>query len=88
MTPALETKGPLASTSSKPPPEVSKHKPKGPHKKQKGPKNHQGKGKVKVNWHRPYPTGTGSQNWSLQPWTVSSIWPGLLWNSKSNSRKG
>ncbi|MBW0534650.1 hypothetical protein O181_074365 [Austropuccinia psidii MF-1] len=24
--------------------------------------------------------GTGSPNWSLQPWTVSSIWPGLLWN--------
>ncbi|MBW0569137.1 hypothetical protein O181_108852 [Austropuccinia psidii MF-1] len=22
--------------------------------------------------------GTGSPNWSLQPWTVSSIWPGLM----------
>ncbi|MBW0522684.1 hypothetical protein O181_062399 [Austropuccinia psidii MF-1] len=32
--------------------------------------------------------GTGFPNWSLQPWTVSSIWPGLLWNSQPKSRKG
>ncbi|MBW0491394.1 hypothetical protein O181_031109 [Austropuccinia psidii MF-1] len=38
-------------------PEVSKDKPKGPQKKQKGPTNHQGKGKGKANWHRPYPQG-------------------------------
>ncbi|MBW0471728.1 hypothetical protein O181_011443 [Austropuccinia psidii MF-1] len=57
MTPALEDKGPVASTSSKPVPEVSKHKPKRPQKKQKGPKNHQGKGKGKENWHRHYPQG-------------------------------
>ncbi|MBW0517715.1 hypothetical protein O181_057430 [Austropuccinia psidii MF-1] len=57
MTPALETEGPVASTSSKPAPEVSKDKPKGPQKKQRGPKNHQGKGKGKANWHRPYPQG-------------------------------
>ncbi|MBW0572490.1 hypothetical protein O181_112205 [Austropuccinia psidii MF-1] len=31
--------------------------------------------------------GTGYPNWSLQPWTVSSIWPGLLWNSLPRSRK-
>ncbi|MBW0538806.1 hypothetical protein O181_078521 [Austropuccinia psidii MF-1] len=31
---------------------------------------------------------TGSPNWSLQPWTVSLIWPGLLWNSQPKSRKG
>ncbi|MBW0531545.1 hypothetical protein O181_071260 [Austropuccinia psidii MF-1] len=48
MTPALE-EGPVASTSSKPAPETSKEKPKGPQKK-KGPKNHQGKGKGKENW--------------------------------------
>ncbi|MBW0508926.1 hypothetical protein O181_048641 [Austropuccinia psidii MF-1] len=30
---------------------------KGPHKNKKGPKNHQGKGKGKENWHRPYPQG-------------------------------
>ncbi|MBW0556465.1 hypothetical protein O181_096180 [Austropuccinia psidii MF-1] len=29
----------------------------GPQKKQKGPKNHQGKGKRKANWHRHYPKG-------------------------------
>ncbi|MBW0508402.1 hypothetical protein O181_048117 [Austropuccinia psidii MF-1] len=55
MTPALETEGPVASTSSKPAPEVSKDRPKGPQKMQKGPKNHQGKGKGKANWQRPYP---------------------------------
>ncbi|MBW0506939.1 hypothetical protein O181_046654 [Austropuccinia psidii MF-1] len=49
MTPALETEGPVASTSCKPTPEVSKPKPKGPQKKQKGPKNHQGKGKGNAN---------------------------------------
>ncbi|MBW0531922.1 hypothetical protein O181_071637 [Austropuccinia psidii MF-1] len=32
--------------------------------------------------------GTGSPNWSLQPWIVSLIWPGLLWNSQPKSRKG
>ncbi|MBW0568095.1 hypothetical protein O181_107810 [Austropuccinia psidii MF-1] len=57
MTPALETAAPVASTSSKPAPEVSKDKPKRPQKKQRGPKNHQGKGKGKVNWDRPYPQG-------------------------------
>ncbi|MBW0525790.1 hypothetical protein O181_065505 [Austropuccinia psidii MF-1] len=53
MTPALEKEGPVASTSSKPAPEVSKDKLKEPQKKQRGPKNHQGK----ANWHRPYPQG-------------------------------
>ncbi|MBW0576278.1 hypothetical protein O181_115993 [Austropuccinia psidii MF-1] len=57
MTPALEREGPVASTSSKPAPEVSKDKPKGPQKEQKGPKNHKGKGKGKKNWNRPYPQG-------------------------------
>ncbi|MBW0584165.1 hypothetical protein O181_123880 [Austropuccinia psidii MF-1] len=32
--------------------------------------------------------GTGFANWSLQPWTVSSIWPKLLLNSQPSSRKG
>ncbi|MBW0568976.1 hypothetical protein O181_108691 [Austropuccinia psidii MF-1] len=32
--------------------------------------------------------GTGFPNWSLQPWKVSSIWPGLLLNSQPKSRKG
>ncbi|MBW0578017.1 hypothetical protein O181_117732 [Austropuccinia psidii MF-1] len=55
MTPALETEGPTASTSSNAAPEVSKDKTKGPQKKQRGPKSHQGKGKSKANWHRLYP---------------------------------
>ncbi|MBW0473981.1 hypothetical protein O181_013696 [Austropuccinia psidii MF-1] len=55
MTPALEKEGPVASTSSKPAVEMSKNKPKGPQRKQKGPKSHQGKVKGKSNWHRPNP---------------------------------
>ncbi|MBW0590546.1 hypothetical protein O181_130261 [Austropuccinia psidii MF-1] len=71
MTPALETEGPVASTSSKPAPEVSKDKPKGPQKKQKGPKNHQGKGKAKANWLRAYPQGYRIPK--LEPSAVESI---------------
>ncbi|MBW0463633.1 hypothetical protein O181_003348 [Austropuccinia psidii MF-1] len=51
MTPDLEEEGPMESTSSKPVPEVSKYKPKGPQKKQRGFKNNQG------NKCRPYPQG-------------------------------
>ncbi|MBW0581994.1 hypothetical protein O181_121709 [Austropuccinia psidii MF-1] len=82
MTLALK-EGPVAATSSKPAPEESKEKPKGPKKKKKGPK-----GKGKENWYRPYPQGTGSPNWSLQLWAVSSIWQECLWNSHPKSRKG
>ncbi|MBW0499718.1 hypothetical protein O181_039433 [Austropuccinia psidii MF-1] len=57
MTPALDKEGPVASTSSKPAPEISKDKPKEPQKKKKGPKSHQEKGKAKANWHRSYPQG-------------------------------
>ncbi|MBW0553960.1 hypothetical protein O181_093675 [Austropuccinia psidii MF-1] len=71
MTPALETEGPEASTSSKPAPELSKDKPKGPQKKQKDPKNHQGKGKVKANWHRPYPQGYRIPK--LEPSSMDSV---------------
>ncbi|MBW0501695.1 hypothetical protein O181_041410 [Austropuccinia psidii MF-1] len=51
MTPGLEKEGPVTSTSSKPAPEMSKDKPKGPQKKKEGHKNNQGK----ANWNRPYP---------------------------------
>ncbi|MBW0581812.1 hypothetical protein O181_121527 [Austropuccinia psidii MF-1] len=71
MIPALETKGPVAYTSSKPAPEVSKDKPKGPQKRQKVPKNHQGKGKGKANWHIPYPQGYKIQK--LEPSAVDSV---------------
>ncbi|MBW0469129.1 hypothetical protein O181_008844 [Austropuccinia psidii MF-1] len=57
MTKALEREGPVASASSKHAAEVFKDKPKGPQKKQRGPKNYQGKAKRKANWHRPYPKG-------------------------------
>ncbi|MBW0586556.1 hypothetical protein O181_126271 [Austropuccinia psidii MF-1] len=71
MTPALEIDAPVASTSSKPDPEVSKDKPKGPQKKQRGPKNHQGRGKGKANWHRPYPQGYRIPK--LEPSAVDSV---------------
>ncbi|MBW0562404.1 hypothetical protein O181_102119 [Austropuccinia psidii MF-1] len=71
MTPALETEGHVASTSSKPAPEVSKDKPKGPQKKKKGPKNHQGTGKGQANWNRPYPQEY--MIFKLEPSTVDSV---------------
>ncbi|MBW0502612.1 hypothetical protein O181_042327 [Austropuccinia psidii MF-1] len=71
MTPALETEGPMASKSSKTAPEVSKDKAKGPQKKQKGTKNHQGKGEGKANWHRPYPQGYRIPK--LEPSAVESV---------------
>ncbi|MBW0574312.1 hypothetical protein O181_114027 [Austropuccinia psidii MF-1] len=71
MTPALETECPVASSSSKPAPEVCKDKPKGPQKKKKGPKKHQGKGKGKVNWRRPYPQGYRIPR--LEPSAIDSV---------------
>ncbi|MBW0524789.1 hypothetical protein O181_064504 [Austropuccinia psidii MF-1] len=70
MTPALE-EGPVASSSAKPAPETSKDKPKGPHKKKRGPKSHQGKGKGKANWHRTYPQGYRIPK--LEPSAVDSV---------------
>ncbi|MBW0582733.1 hypothetical protein O181_122448 [Austropuccinia psidii MF-1] len=71
MTPALETEPPVVSTSSKTAPEVSKNMFKGPQKKQRGPKNHQRKGKGKANWHRPYPQGYRIPK--LEPSAVDSV---------------
>ncbi|MBW0565994.1 hypothetical protein O181_105709 [Austropuccinia psidii MF-1] len=71
MTPALEKEGPVASTSSKPAPEVSKYKHKGPQMKKKGPKSHQGKGKSKTNWHRSYPQGYRIPK--LEPSSMDSV---------------
>ncbi|MBW0522306.1 hypothetical protein O181_062021 [Austropuccinia psidii MF-1] len=71
MTPALETEGPVESTSSKPTPEVSKDKPKRPQKKQNGPQNHQGKVKGKANWHRSYPQDYRIPR--LEPSAVDSV---------------
>ncbi|MBW0550180.1 hypothetical protein O181_089895 [Austropuccinia psidii MF-1] len=71
MTSDLEKRGPVASTSYKPAPEVSKDKPKRPQKKHKIPKNHQRKGKGKANWHRPYPQGYRIPE--LKPSAVDSI---------------
>ncbi|MBW0568328.1 hypothetical protein O181_108043 [Austropuccinia psidii MF-1] len=70
MTLALE-EGPVALTSSKPSPEASKEKPKGPQKKNKGTNNHQGKVKGKENQHRPYPQGYRIPK--LEPSAVDSV---------------
>ncbi|MBW0592274.1 hypothetical protein O181_131989 [Austropuccinia psidii MF-1] len=71
MTPDLENEGPVALTSSKPAPEVSKDMPKGSQEKQRGTKKHQGKGKGKANWHKPYPQGYRIPK--LEPSEVESV---------------
>ncbi|MBW0507232.1 hypothetical protein O181_046947 [Austropuccinia psidii MF-1] len=67
MTPAFEKEGPVASTSSKQAPEVSKDKPKGPWKKQRGCENNH----CKANWHIPYPQGYRIPE--LEPSAVESV---------------
>ncbi|MBW0483329.1 hypothetical protein O181_023044 [Austropuccinia psidii MF-1] len=71
MTPALEKEGPVASNSCKTAPEMSKDKTKGSQRKKKCPKNHEGKGKGKDNWHRPYPQGYRIPK--LEPSGVDSV---------------
>ncbi|MBW0554589.1 hypothetical protein O181_094304 [Austropuccinia psidii MF-1] len=71
MTPSLQKEGPVVSTSSKPAPEVSKDKPKGPQKKQRVLKSHKGKGKGKANWNRPSPQGYRIPK--LEPSAVNSV---------------
>ncbi|MBW0515896.1 hypothetical protein O181_055611 [Austropuccinia psidii MF-1] len=88
MIPALEKEGPVALTSSKPAPEVSKDKTKGPQKKQRGPKKLKERAKAKPIGTEINNSSTGSPNWSLQQWKVPLIWPGLLWNSQQRRRKG
>ncbi|MBW0589742.1 hypothetical protein O181_129457 [Austropuccinia psidii MF-1] len=56
MTPALETEVPVASTSSKPAPEVSKDKPKGPQKKQNVPTEPSRKGQSQSQLAQTLPT--------------------------------
>ncbi|MBW0473266.1 hypothetical protein O181_012981 [Austropuccinia psidii MF-1] len=62
MTPALGTEGPVASTSSKPAPEVSKDKPKGPHKKQEVPRTIKARAKAKPIGTDLIHKGTGFPN--------------------------
>ncbi|MBW0519490.1 hypothetical protein O181_059205 [Austropuccinia psidii MF-1] len=87
MTPALE-EGSVVSTSSKPAPETSKEKPKGPQRKNKGPKSHQGKGKGKASWNRPYPQGYRIPK--LEPSVVESVFnmARTLLEFTAKSRKG
>ncbi|MBW0484291.1 hypothetical protein O181_024006 [Austropuccinia psidii MF-1] len=66
MTPAFETEGPVASTSTKPAPEVSKDKPKGPQEKQEGPKTIKPMAKGKPIDTDLNHKGTGFPNWGLQ----------------------
>ncbi|MBW0582606.1 hypothetical protein O181_122321 [Austropuccinia psidii MF-1] len=78
MTPALETQAPVASNSS-----ISvQGQAKGPQKKIRGRKNHQGKGKGKANWHRPYPQGYSIPK--LEPSAVDMItkWANNSWSFK------
>ncbi|MBW0543546.1 hypothetical protein O181_083261 [Austropuccinia psidii MF-1] len=71
MTAALETEGPVVSTSSKPAQEDSKDKPKGPQKKKKGSRTINARAKAKPIGTDLTHKGTGFLTWSLQQWTVS-----------------
>ncbi|MBW0489826.1 hypothetical protein O181_029541 [Austropuccinia psidii MF-1] len=71
ITPALEKDSPVASTSFKPGPEVSKDKSKGPQKEHRAPKNNQGKVKGKAYWYRSYPQGYRIPK--LEPSAVDSV---------------
>ncbi|MBW0562817.1 hypothetical protein O181_102532 [Austropuccinia psidii MF-1] len=73
MTAALDTKGPVASTSSKPAPEV----PKDLRRNREIPRTIKARVKAKPIGTDLTHKGTGSPNWSLQPWTVYSTWPEL-----------
>ncbi|MBW0533267.1 hypothetical protein O181_072982 [Austropuccinia psidii MF-1] len=86
MTPALE-EGPMASTSSKPAPKAFKESPKDL-RRRKLPITIRARAKEKKIDTDLTHKHTGSPNGSLNPWKVSSIWPGLSWNSQPKSRKG
>ncbi|MBW0591915.1 hypothetical protein O181_131630 [Austropuccinia psidii MF-1] len=88
MTPTLDKEGTVASTSSKPHPEVSKDNPNRPQKKKGPPRTIRARTKAKKIGTDLTHKDTGSSNWNLQSWTVSSIWPELLWNLQPKSRKG
>ncbi|MBW0519714.1 hypothetical protein O181_059429 [Austropuccinia psidii MF-1] len=49
----------------------AKNKPKGPQKKQRGPKIHKEKGKGKDHWHRPY--SQGYRILQLEPSVMESV---------------
>ncbi|MBW0573291.1 hypothetical protein O181_113006 [Austropuccinia psidii MF-1] len=85
MTPALETEGSVASTSSKPAPEVSKTIQRDLRRIRKVPRTIKDEAKAKPIGTDLTHKGTGSPNWSLQQWTVSPIWPELLWSSQPKS---
>ncbi|MBW0502740.1 hypothetical protein O181_042455 [Austropuccinia psidii MF-1] len=88
MTPALEKERPVASTSSKPAQEVSKASPKDLIRSREVPRTIKERENTNPIGTDLTHRGTGSPNWSLQPLTVSSIWPELSWNSQQKSRKG
>ncbi|MBW0468206.1 hypothetical protein O181_007921 [Austropuccinia psidii MF-1] len=79
---------PSRTESCKPTPEVFKDKPKGAQKKQGGPKNNQGKGKGKPNWHRPNPQGYSIPK--LEPSTVDILFnmaiPFIKFRAKEHER--
>ncbi|MBW0540067.1 hypothetical protein O181_079782 [Austropuccinia psidii MF-1] len=85
MTPALEKEGPVASTSPRSVQRQAKRTSEEAERSQEPSR----KGKGQSPLAHTLPTGVQeSPNQSLQQRTVSSIWPGLLWNSQPRSRKG
>ncbi|MBW0512890.1 hypothetical protein O181_052605 [Austropuccinia psidii MF-1] len=85
MTPDLEKEVPVPSNTFKPGPEDQL---KGPQRKQRGPKNNQGQGKKKANWHMPHPQGFRMPQLEPSAMKMYSIWPEKLWNLQPRSRKG
>ncbi|MBW0566222.1 hypothetical protein O181_105937 [Austropuccinia psidii MF-1] len=88
MTPALKTEGPVESTSSKTAPEKPKDKPRDLRIIIKVPGTFKARERGRTIGTDLTLKGTGSQKLNLQPWTVSSIFPELLWNSQPRRRKG
>ncbi|MBW0504026.1 hypothetical protein O181_043741 [Austropuccinia psidii MF-1] len=72
MTPSLEKEEPVESISFKPSPEQSKDNPKGPQKKQRGPKIHQGRSNKNAIGKNLTHKDTGFLDGSLKPWTTIS----------------
>ncbi|MBW0569679.1 hypothetical protein O181_109394 [Austropuccinia psidii MF-1] len=75
MIPHLDKAGPVMSTSSKPDTEVSKAKPKELRRLREVPRTIKARAKAKQIGADLTHKGTGSPSWSIQPWTVYSIWP-------------
>ncbi|MBW0471173.1 hypothetical protein O181_010888 [Austropuccinia psidii MF-1] len=86
--PALKKEGPVVSTISKQLQKCPKTIPKDLRRSREVPRTIKEREKVKPIGTDLTHRGTRYPNWSLPQWTMSSIWPGLLWNSQPSSSIG